>query len=109
MLSQVRKFSQLIALPTSVHLCGEQGPSAGPIAPNSKDHVSGPQFTAEFFSLFHFDTTLHFLNVEGLIEIHILKETVQGTIDHNYNLQKNTWVTGHLKTQDVLSGLCWGS
>lgn len=88
---------------------GGRDHARGPIAPNSKGHVNGPQFTAGFFSLFRFETTLHFLNVEGLVEVHTAKENVQGTIDHNYSLQKNTWIMVHLKTQDVLHGLCWGS
>lgn len=54
--------------------------------------MRGPQFTAGFLSLYYFDT--EFLNVKGLIELQNAKENAQGTTDHNYNLQKNTWTMG---------------
>lgn len=53
-----------------------------------------------FLSLNHFDT-LHFINVEGLLELQNAKENVQGTVDHNYNLQKGVCTTRHPETLDV--------
>ena len=73
------------------------GARAAPLTPNVKGHVNGPQFTAGF-SLFTTLISHYTLNVEGLVKVHNAKENVQGTIDHNYSLQKNTWIMRYLKT-----------